>query len=261
MRIGVLGTGMVGQALASRLVETGHDVVMGSRDAANEKAAAWAGGPAGAWQRPARSPTPPRTARSCSTPPAVPSRSTCCGSAGADNLAGKVLIDVSNPMKPDSGFPPQLDPVGDDSLAEQIQREFPTARVVKTLNTMNCDVMVDPVDRARVSTTSSWPARTQRPRTVVRGLLRGFGWPDASIRDVGGIAGCPGAGDVPHLLDRPADQPRPQRLQHPRRDLTASGRSADSPRTGHAGGMVVSESTSTGGWVRSHCGTRRRGGV
>ena len=77
MRIGVLGTGMVGQALASRLVETGHDVVMGSRDAANEKAAAWlATQPERAGLAP--SPTPRRTARSCSTPRAAQSPWTCC---------------------------------------------------------------------------------------------------------------------------------------------------------------------------------------
>lgn len=63
--------------------------------------------------------------------------------AGEDNLTGKVLVDVANPIAA-YGAPPTLDPVGDDSLAEQIQRAFPGARVVKTLNTMNCDVMVRP---------------------------------------------------------------------------------------------------------------------
>jgi predicted dinucleotide-binding enzyme len=94
-------------------------------------------------------------------------------------------------MRPDSGFPPQLEPVGDDSLAERIQREFPDARVVKTLNTMNCDVMVDPSivpgEHDVFMAGEDGPAKD-----VVRGLLRGFGWPDGSIRDVGGISAARG---------------------------------------------------------------------
>jgi predicted dinucleotide-binding enzyme len=190
MRIGVLGTGMVGQALASRLVETGHDVVMGSRDATNEKAVAWAvaqpvRGAAGTFADAAAHGEVVLNATGGVVSLDV------LRLAGADNLAGKVLIDVSNPMQPDSGFPPQLDPVGDDSVAEQIQREFPAARVVKALNTMNGDVMVDP---------SSLPGEhhvfmageDESAKEVVRDLLRGFGWPDSSIRDVGGITAARG---------------------------------------------------------------------
>jgi predicted dinucleotide-binding enzyme len=190
MRIGVLGTGMVGHALASRLVETGHDVVMGSRDAANEKAAAWLA-------------TQPERAETGTFADAAEHGEVVLNAtggavaidalrlAGAENLAGKVLIDVSNPMKPDSGFPPQLDPVGDDSLAERIQREFPAARVVKTLNTMNCDVMADP-SRVPGEHDVFMAGEDAAAKETVRGLLRGFGWPDASIRDVGGIAGARG---------------------------------------------------------------------
>jgi predicted dinucleotide-binding enzyme len=190
MRIGVLGTGMVGQTLAARLVETGHDVVMGSRDAANVKAAAWVAA------------QPERAAAGTFADAAAHGEVVLNATggtvsidalrlAGAENLAGKVLIDVANPMKPDSGFPPQLDPVSDDSLAERIQREFPAARVVKTLNTMSCDVMVDPTivpgehDVFMAGEDAS-------AKEVVRDLLRGFGWPDSSIRDVGGVAAARG---------------------------------------------------------------------
>jgi predicted dinucleotide-binding enzyme len=190
MRIGVLGTGMVGHALASRLVETGHDVVMGSRDAANEKAAAWLA------THPERAGT--GTFADAAAHGEVVLNATggavsldVLRSAGAENLAGKVLIDVSNPMKPDSGFPPQLDPVGDDSLAERIQREFPTALVVKTLNTMNCDVMADP-SLLPGEHDVFMAGEDAVAKETVRGLLRGFGWPDASIRDVGGIVGARG---------------------------------------------------------------------
>ncbi len=190
MRIGVLGTGMVGQALGSRLVETGHDVVMGSRDAANEKAAAWLA-------------TQPERAGTGTFADAAAHGEVVLNAtggavsldvlrlAGADSLAGKVLMDVSNPMKPDSGFPPQLDPVGDDSLAERIQREFPTARVVKTLNTMNCDVMAEP-SLLPGEHDVFMAGEDAAAKETVRSLLRGFGWPDALIRDVGGITAARG---------------------------------------------------------------------
>jgi 8-hydroxy-5-deazaflavin:NADPH oxidoreductase len=190
MRIGVLGTGMVGQALATRLVETGHDVVMGSREAANEKAAAWV------VAQPARAAA--GTFADAAAHGEVVLNATggtvsidALRLAGAENLAGKVLIDVANPMKPDSGFPPQLDPVGDDSLAERIQREFPAARVVKTLNTMNCDVMVDP-SIVPGEHDVFMAGEDASAKEVVRELLRAFGWPDSSIRDVGGIAAARG---------------------------------------------------------------------
>ena len=74
------------------------------------------------------------------------------GAAGADNLAGKVLIDISNPLDFSAGFPPTLFVKDTDSLGEQVQRAFPEARVVKTLNTITADVMVDPARLARGST-------------------------------------------------------------------------------------------------------------
>lgn len=190
MRIGVLGTGMVGEALATRLVETGHDVVMGSRDAANKKATAWVA------RQPARAGH--GTFADAAAHGEVVLNATggavslhVLRLAGSDNFAGKVLIDVSNPMVPDTGFPPRLDPVNGDSLAETIQREFPDARVVKTLNTMNCDLMTDPslLDGAHDVFVAGEDAEA---KGVVRELLSGFGWPDDSIRDVGGITAARG---------------------------------------------------------------------
>ena len=68
------------------------------------------------------------------------------GEVGSDHLAGKVLVDVANPLDFSQGFPPTLSVKDTDSLAEQIQRAFPDARVVKSLNTVTASVMVDPVD-------------------------------------------------------------------------------------------------------------------
>jgi predicted dinucleotide-binding enzyme len=190
MQIGVLGTGMVGQALATRLVEAGHEVVMGARSATSEKATGWAGGNgdrarAGSFADAAAHGEVVVNATGGAVSLAALEQ------AGADNLAGKVLVDVSNPMKPDSGFPPQLDPVNDDSIAEAIQRAFPDARVVKTLNTMTADLMVHPEQLAGPHDVFL-AGDDAGAKAVVTGLLHDFGWPDTVIRDVGALTAARG---------------------------------------------------------------------
>src|SRR3954470_19049370 len=126
MRIGMLGTGVVGQTLEGKLRELGHDVKVGSRDPARSFEAAAAHGEL----------IVNATAGGASL--------NALRMAGADNLAGKVLVDVSNPLDFSQGFPPSLTVCNTDSVAEQIQREFPGTKVVKSLNTMTASVMVNP---------------------------------------------------------------------------------------------------------------------
>jgi predicted dinucleotide-binding enzyme len=113
MKIGILGTGMVGQTLGTKLVQLGHQVKMGSRSADNPKAIDWM-------------------------------KNVGSGASGAANLKGKILIDVSNPLDFSQGRPPFLSVCNTDSIGEQIQRTYPDTRVVKSLNTMNCSVMINP---------------------------------------------------------------------------------------------------------------------
>jgi 8-hydroxy-5-deazaflavin:NADPH oxidoreductase len=186
MRIGVLGTGGVGKALASRLVELGHEVVMGSRTAGNADAAAWAE-QAG---RRASSGTFDEAAAAgevllnCT---AGVASLEALASVDEANLDGKVLIDVANSLDFSAGFPPRLSVSGDDSLAEQIQRAHPGLRVVKSLNTMSSDVMVRPELLAgdHVVFTSGDDADA---KAVVAGLLRELGWPEAAIVDLGDLS-------------------------------------------------------------------------
>ncbi len=106
--------------------------------------------------------------------------------AGSDNLAGKVLVDVANVLDFSQGMPPSLSVANTDSLGEQIQRTFQGARVVKTLNTMTAAVMVHPTrlgDRSEVFVAGDDAAA----KDTVRDFLRGFGWVDANIVDLGGI--------------------------------------------------------------------------
>jgi len=123
MRIGVLGTGMVGKAIATRLVELGHEVLMGSRTAENETTAEWItstgrGASAGTF---ADAATHGEILFNC-TGGAV--SIDAIGSARAEGLAGKILVDVSNPLDFSQGMPPSLFVFGTDSLGEQIQRAF-----------------------------------------------------------------------------------------------------------------------------------------
>jgi predicted dinucleotide-binding enzyme len=196
MKVAVLGTGMVGRALARRLAQLGHDVVVGTRDAQRTLArtepdskgtSAYA-----EWQRDNPGVRIADFAQAGAHAELVVNATAGAVSlpaleaVGAANLAGKVLIDLAVPLDYSHGRPPRLAFANTDSLGEQIQRAFPDTHVVKALNTMFVDVMVDP---ARV------PGRhnvfvagdESGAKEVVRGLLGEFGWPDDAIIDLGGI--------------------------------------------------------------------------
>ncbi len=190
MRYGVLGTGMVGRALAGRLVEVGHEVRMGSRTPDNETAAAWAAeaGPNASHATFADAAEFGQTVVNC-TGGAVSLEA--LAAAGADNLAGKVLIDVANPFTFETGRL-TLTVCNTDSLGEQIQRAFPDARVVKTLNTMNNQVMIHP-ERVPGAHSVFVSGDDAEAKQLVAGMLESFGWPPDAIVDLGGIETARGA--------------------------------------------------------------------
>lgn len=189
MRIGILGTGIVGQTLGRRLVQLGHQVTIGSRKATNEKAAKWvaevgAGGSSGTFADAAAN---AELVLNC-TGGSV--SLDALRQAGAKNLAGKIVIDVSNPLDFSKGFPPTLTVCNTDSVAEQIQREFPDVKVVKSLNTMNAGVMVNPelVPGEHDVFVSGNDAGA---KAEVADLLRSFGW--RNVIDLGDITTARGA--------------------------------------------------------------------
>ena len=190
MKCAVLGTGMVGKAIAGKLVSLGHDVTMGSRSADNEAATAWAGE---AGERASNGTFADAAGRAD-----VVFNCTAGGAsleallaAGEDNLSGKVLVDVANPLDFSQGMPPTLSVMGSDSLGEQIQRSFPETRVVKTLNTINCQVMVDP-GRVPGDHDVFLCGNDDGAKEEVRDLLASFGWPEGSIVDLGDISAARG---------------------------------------------------------------------
>lgn len=183
MRIAVLGTGVVGQTLGSRLVETGHEVRMGSRSAGNENAVAWAAAAGDAASE--------GSFRDAASFGEVVVNATgglvsveALSAAGADHLAGKVLVDVANPLDFSHGFPPSVVQPDGRSLAESIQAAFPEALVVKALNTMTADVMVHPRSLSG-SHAVLLAGNDSQAKSVVTGLLQGFGWTADEVLDVG----------------------------------------------------------------------------
>ncbi|MCP3784969.1 NAD(P)-binding domain-containing protein [Micromonospora sp. A3M-1-15] len=196
MKIAVLGTGMVGQALAGRLAELGHEVTVGTRDVAATLARTTPDGMG----------NPPYAAWAAEHPQVrlAPFADAAAGAellvnatsgdvsiaalqaAGTDNLAGKILIDIANPLDFSQGFPPTLFVKDTDSLGEQIQAAFPQLRVVKTLNTLTAALMVNPKALADADHSIFVSGNDAEAKKTVTGLLESFGHTD--VIDLGDIS-------------------------------------------------------------------------
>jgi len=184
MRIGMLGTGIVGQTIGSRLVQLGHEVMMGSRAEANPTAITWARkeGRHASFGTFANAAAFGEIVFNCTLGSASLE---ALQQAGAHNLANKILIDTANPL--DYSTPIwTLTVCNTDSLGEQIQRTFPDARVVKTLNTMNCNVMVDPGKLSQRTDVFVSGDDIEAKATVISILRDWFGW--QSVIDLGDIS-------------------------------------------------------------------------
>ena len=175
MRIAVIGTGHAGRTLAQGFQRTGHDVVVGTSDPdATRAREEWIGldVPLAALGMVAAEADVVVNATNGQASLAA------LGEVGSDHLAGKVILDVANPLDFSQGFPPTLSVKDTDSLAEQIQRAFPEARVVKSLNTVTAAVMVDPSTVGDGDTTVFVAGDDEEARQQVSELLRELGWLD-----------------------------------------------------------------------------------
>jgi 8-hydroxy-5-deazaflavin:NADPH oxidoreductase len=196
VRLGILGTGVVGKTLAARLDGLGHDVMIGTRDPeetlTRTEPDTYGNPPFSAWQE-----EHPEVRLGTFGEAAVHGEMVVNATAGAvslealelageDNLNGKVLIDLANPLDFSQGMPPTLSVSNTDSLGEQIQRRFSGAKVVKTLNTMNAYLMVDPAQLAATDHTVFVSGDDAEAKTTVTEFLRSFGWTD--IIDLGDIS-------------------------------------------------------------------------
>lgn len=196
MKIGILGTGMVAQALAGKLATLGHDVTVGTRDPrstlARDQPGSFGNPPFKVWKE-AHPTVSLNTFAGAANHGELLVNATngdatlaALTAAGADAIGDKVLIDVSNPLDFSAGMPPSLSVCNTDSLAEQIQRAFPRARVVKTLNTVNASLMVEPKRLADGDHTMFVCGNDGDAKQAATSLLREFGWTD--IVDLGDVA-------------------------------------------------------------------------
>jgi 8-hydroxy-5-deazaflavin:NADPH oxidoreductase len=180
--MGVLGSGMVAQAISARLAELGYEVMIGTRDSEKLKG----------WQSSNQRVVIGSFAETAAHGEIVFNATNGAASlqaltmAGTENLSGKILVDVSNPLDFSNGFPPSLTVFGTDSLAEQIQRAFPLTKVVKTLNTVTARVMTHPLEVANGDHHIFISANDVDAKAQVTDLLRSFGW--VHIFDLGDLS-------------------------------------------------------------------------
>jgi len=185
MRVGVLGSGQVGQRLAAGFRGRGHEVMIGSRDPAKPELVRWlsgegAGIEAGTFAAAA--------AHGELVVLAVLGNAAeqAIAEAGPENFSGKVVIDAMNPLDFSGGFPPKLSIAGQDSLGERVQRALPDARVVKAFNTIGSAYFVDP-NFTEGDPTMLIAGDDEDAKRAVADVLADFGW--SQTVDIGGIEG------------------------------------------------------------------------
>ncbi len=187
MKFGVLGTGMVGQAISNRLAELGHAVMIGTRQPSksgdklksrNEAVQVGTFAEAAAFGQILFNATGGAVSMEV------------LKMAGQANLNGKVLVDVSNPLDFSKGMPPALFISNADSLGEHIQRTFPKVNVVKALNTVTAALMVNPQAVRNGAHDMFVCGNDAAAKEAVIGILKEFGW--MHITDLGDIRAARG---------------------------------------------------------------------
>jgi predicted dinucleotide-binding enzyme len=187
MRVGILGTGIAGQSIAGRLAELDHEVVVGTRDPAttlarHEPHPVYGNPPFRVWHEQHPSVKLATFADTAAHGELLVNATAGAASldalrqAGEPNLDGKLLLDIANPLDFSRGMPPSLLVANTDSLGERIQRAFPAAKVVKTLNTMNALIMVNPRQLADGDHHVFVCGDDLEAKTQTTELLTGFGW-------------------------------------------------------------------------------------
>ena len=198
MKIAILGTGSVGQALAGRLSELGNEVVIGTRDVAASMARTtpdgWGNPAIGTWITDNLAVKLVTFTEAAAFSDGIIIHAMNGGAAieslemtNEADLEGKILVDITNPLDFSKGFPPTLFVSNTDSLGEQIQAKFPALKVVKTLNTMSNPVMVNPSSVAGDHTVFV-SGNDDSAKAKVKEMLNDFGWADKNIYDLGDIS-------------------------------------------------------------------------
>ena len=204
MKIAVIGTGSVGQTFASRLVSLGHEIMIGTRNVADKLAATskdMYGNPSFSEWHTANKDVQLGTFAEAAAFGEIILNVTQGGNsihalklAEAKNLDGKILVDIANPLDFSKGMPPSLIPElsNTNSLGEEIQKTFPGAKVVKTLNTMWAGLMVNPNMIGGGDHTAFICGNDAEAKKSVKSLMNEFGWKNENILDLGDISSSRG---------------------------------------------------------------------
>ena len=200
MKICIIGTGTVGQTIASKLIELDYDAMLGTRNVKEKLSAkekdSFGNPPFSEWNK-LNARAKLGTFEEAAAYGDIVINATHGGSsiaalkmAGAKNLSGKILIDISNPLDFSKGMPPSLLPGlhNTNSLGEEIQKTFPDAKVVKTLNTMWCGLMINPDMIGSGDHINYISGNDPDAKNEVKKLLLQFGWKDKNIIDLGDIS-------------------------------------------------------------------------
>lgn len=204
MKIAIIGTGSVGQTLADRLAKARHEVVIGTRDVESKLAdntkdqygnpsfAEWISSypeirlmkysEAGAFGEIIINATKGSASEEA------------LSQTGKENLYGKIIVDVANPLDASKGFPPTLIPElsNTTSLGEKLQQAFPDAKIVKALNTMWAGLMVNPQMIQNGDHSVFICGNDSNAKQLTRNLLTDLGWNDSNIIDLGDITSARG---------------------------------------------------------------------
>ncbi|WP_167343096.1 NADPH-dependent F420 reductase [Nonlabens sp. SY33080] len=197
MKVAILGTGSVGQALAKKILSLDHEIFIGTRNPSNTmentESDAFGNPPISAWLKatPEVSLVDFKTAVEKGSNLIVFAMSgkhalDCLETVGDSLLNNRVMIDISNPLDFSNGFPPTLSVSNTDSLGEQIQAKYPKLKVVKTLNTMSNPVMVSPSELGSEHTVFM-SGNDEDAKVDVAEVLKSFGWNENQIFDLGDI--------------------------------------------------------------------------
>ncbi len=197
MKISVLGTGIVGQTISVKLSDLGHEVYLGTRNS-NEtlnrlKPNPMTGKSFADWYKENNKiiltdlDKIPEDSELFINATSGDKTLKTLSAVGKDKLKDKVILDIANPLDFSKGMPPTLSICNTDSLGEQVQKEFPESKIVKSLNTMNAYLMVNPSivpgdHNVFVS------GNHKEAKTVIENLLISFGWEKANIIDLGDIS-------------------------------------------------------------------------
>lgn len=196
MKIGIFGTGVVGQTIAEKLSQLGHQVMIGTRNKeqtlAKKDNDAFGRPPFGEWNKNNPQITLGTLSETASFGEFLVNAASGVGSidalkmAGEKNLENKILLDIANPLDFSKGMPPSLTICNTDSLGEQIQNAFPKTKVVKSLNTLTAFLMVNP-SLLPEPTNVFVNGNDADAKAEVKNLLKSFGWNEKDIIDVGDI--------------------------------------------------------------------------